>query len=169
MQPTAQGSSLSCSGRGRAAARRMLLVDPLVREELVRAALNRVTLVTTACPSFGTNQGFPESKHSLMETHPPMRILLDNGIFSHSEFAEGATTQSLLGGQVIHGIRRKAPAGTEFQRRINTLPTIGRLIRDRIIEGVVQGSMVREDEIQTAAPIRERVARLRHRYVQSRH
>jgi hypothetical protein len=66
-----------------------------------------------------------------------MRILLDNGIYSHSEFAESATALSPLGGEVIHGIRRKAPqADTEFQGRINTLPTIGRLIRERIIEGL---------------------------------
>jgi hypothetical protein len=70
----------------------------------------------------------------------PKRILLDNGVFSHSEFAADSILQKTIswGGndQVteIHGIRRKSShKNTEFQKQINALPTIGRLIRKNLI------------------------------------
>ncbi len=68
------------------------------------------------------------------------RALLDSGVFCHSEFAEGAILQKEIfwGGsnQVTHisGIRRKAPhKNLELQKQVNALPTIGRLIRERLI------------------------------------
>lgn len=70
----------------------------------------------------------------------PTTMLLDNGIFSHSEFAKGAILRKeiLWGGsnQVshIHGIRRKTPNNdVQFQKHVDALPTIGRLIRERLL------------------------------------
>lgn len=71
----------------------------------------------------------------------PMTVLLDTGIFSHSEFSEaavlprdvtwGGTHQTLL----IHGIQRKAHhRDPDLRVQINALPTIGRLIREGVIE-----------------------------------
>jgi hypothetical protein len=65
-----------------------------------------------------------------------MRILLDNGIRSHCEFAEPATSRITLrwGGRdnvsIIHGIVRKAPdRNADYQKQIDALFTVGRLIR----------------------------------------
>jgi hypothetical protein len=70
-----------------------------------------------------------------------MRILLDNGVFSHSEFAQNATKQTSVRwgntNQVasIHGFIRKAPhKDLEYQRQKEALFTIGRLIREGRIE-----------------------------------
>jgi hypothetical protein len=70
----------------------------------------------------------------------PIRTLLDNGIFCHSEFAEGLIMQKEIwwGGSnqvtYIHGVRRKSPhTNAELQKQINALPTIGRLIREHLI------------------------------------
>ena len=66
-----------------------------------------------------------------------MRILLDNGIFTHSEFAEGAVQHtSVRWGDTlqvlpIHGLVRKAPGkDLGYQREKEALFTIGRLIRE---------------------------------------
>jgi hypothetical protein len=67
------------------------------------------------------------------------KMLLDNGIRSHSEFAEEATTKNAIrwAGRnqiaTIHGIRRKAPhKDAKFQAEIEALPTVGRIIREEI-------------------------------------
>jgi hypothetical protein len=70
-----------------------------------------------------------------------MKVLLDNGIFTHSEFAEltrrrlsvnfGGTDHSVE----IHGVMRKPPDGkADYQRQIDSLFTVGRLIRSGQIE-----------------------------------
>lgn len=66
-----------------------------------------------------------------------MRILFDNGIFSHSEFAEGAIKkQEVLLGDIrqtveIQGFTRKPPhREKEYQDQIDALFTIGRLIKE---------------------------------------
>lgn len=68
-------------------------------------------------------------------------VLLDNGIFSHSEFAECAVSKKhfLWNGKeqtvFVHGVRRKSSkSNSPLQAQINALPTVGRLIRDGIIE-----------------------------------
>ena len=65
-----------------------------------------------------------------------LKVLLDNGIISHAEFVEPAIkTQEILWGshkilEPIHGFRRKPPhEDKEYQRQINAIFTIGRLIR----------------------------------------
>lgn len=70
-----------------------------------------------------------------------MRVLLDNGIFSHSEFAESAVKETLVGWgdtkQVlpVHGLIRKTPdKNPEFQKQKEALFTVGRLIREGVIE-----------------------------------
>jgi hypothetical protein len=70
-----------------------------------------------------------------------MRILLDNGIFSHSEFAEPAVMQtSVRWGDrdhvfSVHGLVRKAPdENAEYQSQQEALFTVGRLIREGRIE-----------------------------------
>ena len=71
----------------------------------------------------------------------PMRVLLDNGILSHSEFAENAVKQtSVRWGDTdqvlpIHGLVRKAPdEDVEYQRQKEALFTVGRLIREGQVE-----------------------------------
>jgi hypothetical protein len=70
-----------------------------------------------------------------------MRVLLDNGIISHAEFAEGAIQEkSVRWGPRqeiarIHGLVRKRPGGTaDYQRQKEGIFTIGRLIREGKIE-----------------------------------
>jgi hypothetical protein len=70
-----------------------------------------------------------------------MRALLDNGIFSHSEFAESAVKQTSVGWgdttyiAAVHGLVRKAPdKNPEFQKQKEALFTVGRLIREGVIE-----------------------------------
>ena len=69
--------------------------------------------------------------------HVVVKVLLDNGIISHAEFIEPAIKkQELLWGshkilEPIHGFRRKPPhENDEYQRQINAIFTIGRLIRE---------------------------------------
>ena len=66
-----------------------------------------------------------------------MRILMDNGIFSHSEFAEDAIRPTeVLWGDIreikdVYGYKRKAPhADKEYQSQIEAIFTVGRLIRE---------------------------------------
>ena len=66
-----------------------------------------------------------------------VKVLLDNGIISNAEFIEPAIkTQELLWGSHkildhIPGFRRKPPhENEEYQRQINAIFTIGRLIRE---------------------------------------
>jgi hypothetical protein len=66
-----------------------------------------------------------------------LTVLLDTGIFSHSEFAEGAILHEQnqwAGSQhsaAIPGVRRKRSHNDpDFQAQVNALPTIGRLIRE---------------------------------------
>ena len=70
-----------------------------------------------------------------------MRILLDNGIFSHSEFADSAVSQTSVpwGGtdcvSAIYGVIRKAPnKNLVYQEQQDALFTVGRLIRTELIE-----------------------------------
>jgi len=76
--------------------------------------------------------------------HGPMRILLDSGVFSHSEFAAPAVQESSVcwGDRnivaPIHGFVRKPPdKNLEYQRQKEALFTIGRLIREGRIEAHV--------------------------------
>lgn len=69
--------------------------------------------------------------------HAVVKVLLDNGIISHAEFIEPAIkTKEILWGShkilvPIHGFRRKPPhENDEYQRQINAIFTIGRLIRE---------------------------------------
>lgn len=66
-----------------------------------------------------------------------VKVLLDNGIISHAEFAEPAkkTNEVLWGSHKILnpilGFKRKPPhENDEYQRQINAIFTIGRLIRE---------------------------------------
>jgi len=75
-----------------------------------------------------------------MSLNGPIAVLLDSGIFCHSEFGEGAAIQNAInwGGKnhvtTVHGVRRKAPNQKPgFQKQIEALPTIGRLIRENVI------------------------------------
>ena len=84
-----------------------------------------------------------------------MEILLDNGIFVHSEFAEDAVKPTTVrwGGipqtHAVHGFVRKKPdEDTENQNQKDALFTIGRLIR----EGRVQAYDYIENEGQSADP-----------------
>ncbi|MBZ5667359.1 MAG: hypothetical protein LAO30_22500, partial [Acidobacteriia bacterium] len=70
-----------------------------------------------------------------------MRVLLDNGIFIHSEFAEECVKQTTInwGGAAqtsdVHGLMRKPPdENTEYQEQKEALFTVGRLIREGKIE-----------------------------------
>ena len=67
----------------------------------------------------------------------PVRILLDNGVFIHSEFAEGAEKATSLRWAnkdpvFLHGFVRKAPV--RDQEQMEALFTVGRLIREGRIE-----------------------------------
>jgi hypothetical protein len=71
----------------------------------------------------------------------PVTVLLDNGIFTHSEFAEPAVIREtvLWGGThqnvLMHGIRKKdRKSNPGLQAQIDALPTVGRLIRQGAIE-----------------------------------
>jgi hypothetical protein len=73
-----------------------------------------------------------------------MRILLDNGVFSHSEFAAHATKEvsvrwvnrNIVG--QIHGFARKAAdQNLEYQRQKEALFTVGRLIREGRLKAYV--------------------------------
>jgi hypothetical protein len=70
-----------------------------------------------------------------------MRVLFDNGIFSHSEFAEAAVMQTAMRWgdrdyvSPVHGLVRKAPhENAEYQSQMEALFTVGRLIREGWIE-----------------------------------
>jgi hypothetical protein len=70
-----------------------------------------------------------------------MRIMLDNGIISHSEFAEGAVQEAplkwgnLVFSSEVHGLKRKAiDPNANYQKQKEALFTIGRLIREETIE-----------------------------------
>lgn len=69
-----------------------------------------------------------------------MRILLDNGIFIHAEFAKGAVKQtSERWGRTqlprLYGVTRKAPdKNVDYQQQKEALFTVGRLIREGQIE-----------------------------------
>jgi len=70
-----------------------------------------------------------------------MKILLDNGIFSHAEFMRPDVQERRISwGDVVtvlpvHGFRRKEPHNDpEYQRQIDALFTVGRLIREDRIE-----------------------------------
>jgi hypothetical protein len=74
-------------------------------------------------------------------TDTRMRVLLDNGVFSHSGFAEGAVMQTAVHwGDTdlvlpVQGLVRKAPQeNAEYQSQIEALFTVGRLIREGRIE-----------------------------------
>ena len=67
----------------------------------------------------------------------PIKVLLDNGILSHAEFAENAVQEKeILFGQQkqtlpIHGFIRKSPQNdSSYQSQTDALFTIGRLIRE---------------------------------------
>jgi len=86
-----------------------------------------------APPAFQPTQGL---RHATI-TETPMRILLDNGIFTHSEFAEGAVQHtSVRRGDThqvlpVQGLVRKAPdKDLGYQREKEALFTVGRLIRE---------------------------------------
>jgi hypothetical protein len=70
----------------------------------------------------------------------PIRILLDTGIFSHSEIAIPAVKQEARRWGTreltfaIQGFRRKAGCRADYQAEIDALFTIGRLIGERSIE-----------------------------------
>ena len=65
-----------------------------------------------------------------------MRVLLDNGIFVHAEFAKWDKKPTALrhsNGDVVavHGLVRKEPhQDAEYQRQVEALFTVGRLIRE---------------------------------------
>jgi hypothetical protein len=70
-----------------------------------------------------------------------LKVMLDNGIFSHSEFSEWCvqpTKHRWVDGEVvlpIKGIRRKLPQqNIEYEQNICALFTVGRLIREGRIE-----------------------------------
>lgn len=70
-----------------------------------------------------------------------MRILLDNGIRSHSDFAEPATRDTPVRWRgteqvsIIHGVARKAPdKNIDYQEQMEALFILGRLIRTGLIE-----------------------------------
>jgi hypothetical protein len=71
----------------------------------------------------------------------PMRLLIDNGVVSASDFLEGdSRTQQLTWGpkavsSTIAGFRRvKALSDPAQQREVNALFTVGRLLRERRLE-----------------------------------
>jgi hypothetical protein len=77
--------------------------------------------------------------------------MLDNGIFSHAEFAEAATDEKCIrwGPRNViastHGWTRKAPdSNRDFQHQKNCLFTIGRLIREQRIEAYTYNELVFE-------------------------
>jgi len=83
--------------------------------------------------------------------HGPMRILLDSGVFIHSEFAAPAVQEfSACWGDrnivaPIHGFVRKPPdKNLEYQRQKDALFTIGRLIREGRIEAHVYNEILFE-------------------------
>jgi len=90
-----------------------------------------------------------------------MRILLDSGIFSHSEFAEGAiketrvrwgTTEQVL---PVHGLAGKAPdQDLEYQSQKEALFTVGRLIREGRVEAY-DYSEIRVERMRGRARIQE--------------
>jgi hypothetical protein len=70
----------------------------------------------------------------------PLKVLLDNGIFSHSEFAEPCIKEqeNFLGDMRqtldIHGFKRKVSyKSKEYQDQIDALFTVGRLINEKKI------------------------------------
>jgi len=102
-----------------------------------------------------------EAGNNVRITDLPIRILLDNGIFTHSEFAEGAIKQTpLRWGNVvplppIHGLARKAPdQDLEYQRQKEALFTVGRLIREGRIEAY-DYSEIRSERMRGKAKIQE--------------
>jgi len=67
-----------------------------------------------------------------------MKVMLDNGILSHSQFAEGnlITTEIFWNGsnhsvQLAGFVRKKIHPDTAYQNEIDALFTIGRMIRER--------------------------------------
>jgi hypothetical protein len=70
-----------------------------------------------------------------------VRVLLDNGIFIHAEFAQGAVKRTRVRwGRTdqtieVHGVARKPPVtDIDYQQQKEALFTIGRLIREGRIE-----------------------------------
>lgn len=90
-----------------------------------------------------------------------MKILLDNGILIHSEFAEDAVIPTIVhwGGTTetrsVHGLMRKKPdEDTENQSQKNALFTVCRLIR----EGRIQAYdyiEIRFEGMRSSAPIQQ--------------
>ena len=81
-----------------------------------------------------------------------MKILLDNGILSHSEFAIGAELQkTILWGDTentfsIKGIvKKETPQNTERKKQIEALFTIGRLIRESKIQPYIYSEIMAEN------------------------
>ena len=77
-----------------------------------------------------------------------MRVMLDNSIFGHSQFAEWAmgSPGPLFGIQdqhyeVLGAVRKKPHDDTAFQAQIDSLPTIGRLIREKRLEAFTYGEL----------------------------
>ena len=77
-----------------------------------------------------------------------VKVLLDNGIISHAEFIEPAikmqelqwSSHKIL--EPIHGFRRKPPhENDEYQRQINAIFTIGRLIREGRISAYISNEI----------------------------
>ena len=71
-----------------------------------------------------------------------MRVMLDNSILSHSQFAEWRSiiTEVVRDGnlhsvQQLGLVRRKADPDVAYQSQMDALFTIGRLIRERRIYG----------------------------------
>lgn len=67
----------------------------------------------------------------------PTKVLLDTGIYIHSEFSSPATNQSNVrwGSRdmaiTLHGVTRETPSSNpEYQKQIDALFTVGRLIRE---------------------------------------
>jgi hypothetical protein len=80
--------------------------------------------------------------------HGGVKVLLDNGILSHAELAEPAIkmeevqwgSHRIL--KPIHGFRRKPPhENDEYQRQIDAIFTIGRLIRDGRISAYISNEI----------------------------
>src|SRR5438067_2324638 len=69
-----------------------------------------------------------------------MKVMLDNGILSHSRFAEGSLITTEVAGnggnhsvQLAGFVRKRVHPDTAYQDQIDALFTIGRLIRERRI------------------------------------
>jgi len=86
-----------------------------------------------------------------------MKILLDNGVFSHAEFMRpDVQDRRIFWGDTVtvlqvHGLRRKEPQSNyEHQSQIDALFTVGRLIREARIEAYDYGEIAVENYRSTA-------------------